>query len=477
MNYKLMLRMLGRILQVEALCLVLPLLVALGYREDPRPFLFAIPPIALLGVLLSRLRSKPDFYYREGYAVVGLVWIVLGLFGALPFRFSGLFGGYVDCLFEIVSGFTTTGASILTAIEGLPKGLLFWRSFSSWIGGLGVVVFVLALLPKLGGRSQVLVQAESPGPISSKLVPRTARSVRILTLIYLILTGGEILALLMAGMPLYDAAVNTFATVCTGGFSVLNASIAGYGMPVCEVIITLFMLLCSLNLGLLFLLWTRQWSMVRKSDELWVFLGTVAASVLLVFLAIRPGYDGGGRALRDAAFQVVSVVSTTGFSTADFDLWPNTVKLLLVGLMFLGGCAGSTAGGIKCARVLLLGRFAGRAVGRFRSPRSVKTVKLDGVPVSEATLTAVCVFFLLYLLLLAAVSAIVSLDGFSLTTSFTAALACLSNIGPGLADVGPAGNFAALSGLSKLSLTFAMLAGRLELFPILVLLHPAAWRR
>ena len=477
MNHKLIFHTLGSTLQLEALCLLLPLLVSLGYREDPRPFLFTILPVAVLGTVLSRLRARPDFYYREGFAVVGLVWIVLSLFGALPFRFSGEFGRYIDCLFEIVSGFTTTGASILTQIEGLPRGLLFWRSFSSWIGGLGVVVFLLALLPKLGDRSQVLVQAESPGPISSKLVPRTARSSRILTLIYLGLTGAEIAALLLAGMPLYDASVNAFATVCTGGFSVLNQSIAGYGMPACEVIITVFMVLCSLNLGIFFLLWTRQWDIVRRNDEMWVFLGTVGGSVLLVFCLILPGYDGAGHALRDAAFQVSSIVSTTGFSTADFDRWPELARLILVCLMFFGGCAGSTAGGIKFARILLLVRCAARSLRRFTNPRSVKVVKLDGSPVEERTLTEVFVFFLLYLLILAAVSAIVSLDSVSLTTSFTAALACLSNIGPGLDAVGPAGNFAALSALSKGSLTFAMLAGRLELFPILILLRPDTWKK
>ena len=477
MNHKLILWTLGRTLQLEALCLVLPLLVTLLYHEDPRPFLLTILFAALVGTGLSRLRTKPDFYYREGFAVVGLVWVVLGLVGALPFRFSGLFGGYIDCLFETVSGFTTTGASILTEIEGLPLGLLFWRSFSSWLGGIGVVVFLLAFLPKLGDRSQVLVQAESPGPVSSKLVPRTARSARILTIIYLALTGAELIALMIAGMPLYDAAVNTFATVCTGGFSVLNQSIAGYGMPACEVIITVFMVLCSLNLGVFFLLWTGQRKLALQSEEMKFFLGMYALSVAAVFLVIVPGYDGAGHALRDAAFQVGSVVSTSGFSTADFDAWPSLAKLILVGLMFIGGCAGSTAGGMKCARFLLLLRCAGRALRRFNNPRSVKVIRLDGAVVEERTLNTVSVFFLLYLVLLMLVSLVVALDDVSLTTSFTAALACLSNIGPGLDAVGPAGNFAALSGVSKLTLTFAMLAGRLELFPILILLRPDTWRK
>ena len=477
MNYNLMLRTLGRTLQLEALCLVPPLLVALLYREDPRPFLYTILLVTLLGTGLAQLKSKPDFYSREGYAVVGLIWLVISLFGALPFWFSGYFSSYVDCLFEVVSGFTTTGASILTDIEALPRGILFWRSFSSWIGGMGVLIFTLAFLPKVGGRTQVLVQAESPGPVSSKLVPKTAQSSQILYLIYIALTVLEILCLCLAGMPLYDSAVTTFATVCTGGFSVMNLSIAAYDLPVCEVIITVFMFLCSLNFAVFFLVLTGRIRQALKSDELRFFVFAVALASVIIFWDVLPLYDTASHALRDTLFQVVTIVSTAGFSTTDFALWPTLSQAILVLLMFLGGCAGSTAGGLKCSRVLLMARCGLRSLRRLSHPRSIKVIKLDGKAVKEDTVQTIFVFFSLYCLLLAGVSVVVCLDGVSLTTAFTAALSCLSNVGPGLDAVGPMGNFAGFSDLSKVALTLSMLIGRLEIFPILILLLPSTWKR
>ena len=477
MNYKLMLRTLGRTLQLEALCLLLPLTVALIYREDPRPFFYTILIVGILGSLLVRLRARPDFYSREGFAVVGLIWLVLSLFGALPFWFSGEFASFADCFFESVSGFTTTGASILTAVEPLPRGILFWRSFSSWIGGMGVLIFTLAFLPKVGGRTQVLVQAEATGPVSNKLVPKTALSARILYLIYIVLTVAEIIALCIAGLPLYDSVVTTFATVCTGGFSVMNTSIAAYGLPACEIIITIFMILCSLNFAVFFLVITGRIRQALGSDELRFFLIAVAVAIGLIFVNILPLYESSGRAFLDSCFQVASIVSTTGFATADYTLWPTFSQFILVLLMFLGGCAGSTAGGLKCSRVLLMARCVHRSLRRLSHPRAVKVVKLDGKSMDEDTLNTVLVFFTCFFLLLGAACLIVSLDGFSVTTSCTAALACLSNIGPGLEVVGPMGNFSDFSALSKVVLSLAMLIGRLEIFPILILLQPATWRR
>jgi trk system potassium uptake protein TrkH len=464
-------------MQGEALCLLLPLAVSLIYGEDPRPFLATAFLVVITGTLLARLPAAPDFFSQEGYAVVGLIWVTLSLCGALPFWLSGEFGSFVDCLFEVVSGFSTTGASILTDIEALPKGILFWRSFSSWLGGMGVLIFTLAFLPKVGGRTQVLVQAESPGPVSSKLVPKTAQSSKILYAIYIALTLLEMAALAVAGMPFYDSVVTSFATVCTGGFSVMNASIASYGLPACEWIITVFMLLSSVNFAAFFLILTGRARQALASDELKFFLGAVGLAVAGVFLSVVPDYSSWTAALRDTCFQVASVVSTTGFSTADFAQWSTLAQTILVMLMFLGGCAGSTAGGIKCSRVLLMARCAQRGMKRLSHPRLVKTVKLDGKVVEEEVLQTVSVFLVLYFATLGFTALVVSLDGFSVTTTFTAALACLSNIGPGLEDVGPMGNFAAFSSLSKLCLTFAMLVGRLEIFPIFILLQPSTWKR
>ena len=464
-------------MQLEALCLLLPLVVCLIYREDPKPFLYTIGLVGLLGSLLVRLRARPDFFSREGFAVVGLIWVFLSLFGALPFWFSGEFASFADCFFEIVSGFTTTGASILTEVESLPRGILFWRSFSSWIGGMGVLIFTLAFLPKVGGRTQVLVQAEATGPVSNKLVPKTALSARILYLIYISLTLLEILALCLAGMPFYDAVVNTFATVCTGGFSVRNLSIASYGLPACEVIITVFMLLCSLNFAVFFLVLTGRLRQALGSDELRFFLLAVALSSAIVFFNVLPLYESAGHALRDTLFQVSSVVSTTGFSTADFALWPTVSQFVLVLLMFLGGCAGSTAGGLKASRVLLLLKNVRREIRQIIHPRSVNVVKLDGRVVEEKVLHTVTIFLGAYMLIIFAACLVVALDNFSFGTTFTAVVACISNIGPGLEAVGPMGNFALFSPLSKLALTACMVIGRLEVFPILILCSTAAWRR
>lgn len=477
MNYKLMLRMLGRTLQVEALCLLLPLLVALWYHEDPRPFLYTIVPVALLGFALARIPSRDAFFSREGFTVVGLIWLAFSLFGALPFWFSGEFQSFADCLFEIVSGFTTSGGTVLADIEALPRGILFWRSFASWIGGMGVLLFTLAFLPRVGGRTQVLVHAELPGPIFSKLVPKTVQSSQILYMMYFVLTGAEILAFLLAGLPLYDAVVTTFACVCTGGFSVMNLSIGAYSLPACEVIAIVFMLLGSLNFALFFLALTGRAKQVIKSDELQFFLLIVAGASLLIFWNILPLYDTAGHALRDAVFQVTSVISTSGFSTTDYNLWPPFAQTILVLLMFVGGCSGSTAGSIKCGRILLLLRSSTRSLLRLSHPRAVRVVKLDGKVVDEETLRTVSSFFLCFFALLGVGCLVVSLDGYSLTTSFTAALGCLSNVGPGLDLVGPMGNFGLLSGFNKVFLSLLMLIGRLEIFPILLLFLPSTWRR
>lgn len=479
MNYKLVLRVTGFALLLEAACLLPPMLVSIIFHEDPLPFLWSILILLAVGSALSFFLRKTSrtLQSRDGFLTVGLIWTLFGVFGALPFRFSGLFGNYVNCFFEAISGFTTTGSSILTAVEGLPYGLLFWRSFTNWLGGMGVLVLTAALLPSLGLSSNFLIRAESPGPVKSKLVPRASQSSKILYTIYLVLTAVQIPLLRAAGLPWYDSIVTAFSTAGTGGFSILNASIGGYGNPAVEIIITVFLILFSINFAMYFLLLTRRFKQVLKSDELRFFLIAVAVSIIVITVNIAPGFASPGDAIRAAAFQVASIVSTAGFTTVDFNLWPEFSKMLLVILMLIGACAGSTGGGIKCSRVLVLIRSARREVSTIVHPRSVSVVRLDGEPLSEQTVKTTQSYFILYVLILFCAALIVGLDNFSFGTTLTAVIASLSNIGPGLEAVGPMGNYAAFSGLSKLVLAFCMILGRLEMFPILVLFSRNAWKR
>ena len=368
MNYKLMLRTLGRTLQLEALCLLLPLVVCLIYREDPKPFLYTIGLVGLLGSLLVRLRARPDFFSREGFAVVGLIWVFLSLFGALPFWFSGEFASFADCFFEIVSGFTTTGASILRDVEALSRGLLFWRSFTHWIGGMGVLVFIMAILPMAGDRSMHVMRAEVPGPSVGKLVPRARHTAILLYSIYLVLTIAEILFLLAGGMPFFDSLVHAFATAGTGGFSIKNASIGFYNSAYLEGVITVFMLLFCVNFNLYFLLLMRDFRQFFKSEELRVYLLTALGSMLLIAVNILPEAGNFGTAFRQSSFQVSSVMTTTGFATVDFNLWPEFSRTILFMLMILGACGGSTGGGLKVSRAIILA-FRPRSGAAGASPR------------------------------------------------------------------------------------------------------------
>ena len=477
MNFKLVFKVTGKTLLVEAAAMILPMLVGLLYGESPRPFLLAIFITAAVGMLLSLPKTDTKLFARDGFFIVGLIWILFGVFGALPFYFCGHFASYVDCLFECISGFTTTGATILPAVEGLPYGILFWRSFTHWLGGMGVLVLTIALLPSLGARSAFLTQAESPGPVKSKLVPKTSQSSKILYAIYLALTVIQTVCLLLTGMPLYDSVVNSFATAGTGGFSVKNLSIAAYGNPAAEIVITVFMLLFSVNFTVYFLLLCGKWRRVVKSDELRFFLVIVAVSVLVITLNINGLQPQTlGDSLRHAFFQVATILSTTGFATADFNLWPELSRCILVLLMFIGACAGSTGGGIKCARVLLLFKSLRQEIRETIHPRSVHVVKLDGQVVEDRTLRKTHIFFAAYLLILALGVLFVSFDNFSFTTTITSVIACLSNIGPGLDAVGPMGNFSIFSDFSKLVLSLCMILGRIEIFPVLVLFSRSAWR-
>ena len=477
MNFRLVFRLAGKTLLVEAASMLLPLCVALLYREDPTPFFFGIGITAGVGFLLSLLRSDTRFHAREGFFSAGLIWVLVGLFGAIPFYTCGYFDSYVDCFFECISGFTTTGSSILRAVEGLPKGILFWRSFTHWLGGMGILVLTIALLPSLGARTLHVMKAESPGPIISKLVPRSSQTSKILYTIYFGLTAIMVLCLLVAGMPLYDALVNSFATAGTGGFSVLNISIGGYHNAVFEVIIGIFMLLFSVNFALYFLILCGKVRQALKSDELRFFLIVVALSVFLISFNINSLYPDYLTSLRHAFFQVSTIISTTGFSSVDFDLWPEFSRMLLVLLMLCGACAGSTGGGMKCSRILLLLKCVRREIRQILHPRSVSVVKLDGRVVDEKVLHTVMVFLGTYMLIAFSAMLVVALDDFSFGTTFTAVVACIGNIGPGLEQVGPMGNFADFSPLSKVVLSMCMIIGRLEIFPILVLFSKSAWQR
>lgn len=477
MNFRLVFKVTGKALMIEAVSMLIPLMVCLFYQEDPTPFLFTIPLVMIIGFALSLLHSNDHFFPREGFFSVALIWLLMGAFGALPFYFSGFFPSYIDCFFEAVSGFTTTGASILTAVEPLSRGILFWRSFIHWLGGMGVLILTIALLPSLGSRTLHLMKAESPGPVVSKLVPKSSQSSKILYGIYCGMTAIEVIALRIAGMPWYDSIVHSFATAGTGGFSTRNLSIAAYNSPAIEIIITIFMLLFSVNFSLYFLLLCGKVKQVLKSDELRFFLIVVFASIALISINIWNLYPTVGESIRHAAFQVGSIISTTGFASTDFNQWPEFSRVLLVLLMFIGACAGSTGGAIKCSRVLLLGRCIRREIKQVIHPRVVNVVKLDGRVVDEPALRSVHIFFAAYIFITLGATLLVSVDNNSFGTTFTAVVSCIGNIGPGLELVGPMGNYAFFSPFSKLLLSLCMIIGRLEILPILVLFSGNAWKR
>ena len=477
MNIRFVFKLTGRVELIVAATLLLPMGVALLYGESPRPFLYTAAIMLCICLPLSRIPAKPAFFQREGFATVGLIWLVTCAFGSLPFWFSGCFASYVDCLFEASSGFTTTGATILPDIEILPQGIQFWRCFTHWLGGMGGLVLATAVLPSLGVQYQYLTRAETPGPIVLKLVPKQAKTSKILYGIYCAMTLAVILLLFGAGMPLYDAVLTAFSSAGTGGFSNMNLSIAAYQDPACEMIIAVFLVLFSLNLGLFFLMVCRRFKEVWRSDELRFFLGAVALSTVIIAVNILPMYRDLGTALRYSFFQVASIISSTGFATADYTHWPLFSQTLLVLLMICGACSCSTGGGIKWARVVLLLRNIRREIHRIIHPRSVMVVRLDGKAVSDETIRSTLVFLSSYFLLAFLSTLLVSLDDQSFTASFTGVLACLSNTGPGLEAVGPYGSFQPFSSFSKLVFSLCMVLGRLEILPILVLFSRSAWKK
>lgn len=476
MNLKLDFKILGNILKLEAVTLLIPVVAAIYYKEGLMPYLLTFLICFCSGFFLNKLKANNRFYTRDGYFTVGLIWIVTCVTGALPFYFSGYFSSFVDCFFEATSGFTTTGATILTDIEGLPNGILMWRSFTHWLGGMGVLVLATAIMPMFDINSKYLTLAESPGPIFSKLVPKQSQTSKILYSIYIALTVILVLCLRIAGMPWYDALLHAFSTAGTGGFSNKNASIAAYNSMTIEMIIAVFMIIFSINFAIHFLILTKRIKEAFQSDELKFFLGIVGFATLLICFNIHPLYQTPIEAFRYAFFQVSSIISTTGFSTTDWLLWPHFSQTVLVLIMFIGACAGSTGGGVKCSRVLVLLRYMKREIHIISHPRSVEIVKLDGQVVKEKTVSSILLFLGVYVAIILVSTLILSLDNYSFAVSFSSALTSISNVGPGLEDVGPVFNFSILSPLSKMTMAITMMIGRLEIFPILVLLSPSTWK-
>ena len=479
MNYRMVFYNIGRILLVEAILLVFPAIGAIVYGDNTlTAFALAIAALTATGLLAVRKKpKKTTIYAKDGYVIVALTWILMSFFGALPFFLSGYIPSFVDAFFETVSGFTTTGSTILREIESLPKSLLFWRSFTHWIGGMGILVFVIAILPKTESSSMHVMRAEVPGPTVGKLVSKLRASARILYGIYCVLTLTEILLLFAGGMPLFDSIVNSFATAGTGGFGILNNSIEGYGSVYAEMVIAVFMLIFGVNFNLYYMMLIKQGKQAIKSEELRWYVGVVAASVIIIAFSLISTKHEIGDSFRYSFFQVASIITTTGFSTTNFDTWPVVSKFILVFLMFVGACAGSTGGGIKVSRLIILIKSGLRDIKKAINPRSVETVKVDRQTVDEPIVRSVSVFFATYMLVAAVSMFIIAVDGRDLVTTSTSVIACLGNIGPGLGAVGPYGNYADFSILSKLVLSFDMLAGRLELIPMLMLFSPYAWSR
>lgn len=482
MNRKLVVHISGAILMLEALLMIPSAVVSLIYRDgDLYALIQGMIAAAVPGALmwfLSRPTQK-NLNVKDGFAIVGLGWILLSVFGALPFRFHRMLPTFWDCLFESVSGFTTTGASVVTGFERYPHGLFFWRSFTHWIGGMGVLVLTLALIPKLTGRSGHLVRAESPGPQMSKIVPKMSDMSKILYTLYLGLTVLLFVVLLLCGMNVYDALIHAMGTAGTGGFSNYSASIAAFNSPAIEVAVTVFMILFGVNFALYYRLLSGHPKDLFHSEELKWYLSLFAIFSVVITMIILPDHNGQfGESLRYSAFHVATVLSTTGFGAANFDLWPVAAKTLLFIGMFIGSCAGSTAGGLKIVRVSLLVKQAGREIRCTFQPRKIKTVRYEKKPVSEEMLRQVSLFAIVYLLLVLVGAFLLSLDGkYDLITYISASLTCVSNVGPGFSAVGPAGNFAGFSGFSKIICSFLMLAGRLELYPMFVLFCPGIWRK
>ena len=476
MNKSIILHVIGWILTIEALFMALPVIVAIIYQEKSG-YSFFITMLICLAIGLPFVLKRPKshiFFAKEGFISVALGWIVLSIMGALPFFISGEIPSYVDALFEIISGFTTTGSSILSDVEALSYCMLFWRSFTHWIGGMGILVFILAIMPMAGGETMHIMRAESPGPAVEKFVPRMRTSASLLYLIYLVMTIIQVLLLYIGGMPLFDSLTITFGSAGTGGFAIKNSSLADY-TPYQQNVTTIFMFLFGVNFNIYYLILFKKFKAAIKSEELRAYFLIVIASIGLIALNLG-GIKNFLPSIHHAAFQVSSIITTTGYATVDFNHWPTFSKIILVWLMFIGACAGSTGGGLKVSRIVILFKTVRKEMSYLIHKRSIKVLKFDGKNIEHETMRSINVFFVSYLMIFVSSVLFVSLDDFDFTTSFTAVAATLNNVGPGLEVVGPIGNFGKFSVLSKFVMMFDMLCGRLEVFPMLLLFNPKNWK-
>ena len=478
MNISIVTYFLGWVMAIEGALMLLPCIVALIYQEFSGWYLAGVSLFCMLaGWLLIRKRPKNTvFYAKEGFVAVSLSWIVLSFLGAMPFYISGEIPVLEDALFEVISGFTTTGASILSDVEALSHGMLMWRSFTHWIGGMGVLVFILAVLPLAGGYNIHIMRAESPGPSVGKLVPRVKTTAKILYLIYFGMTVLMLIVLLLCNMHWFDALCISVGTAGTGGFGILNASCGTY-TTVQQAVITVFMILFGVNFNAYYLLLIRKPKDAFGSEEVRAYLGIILASTLLITWNIRGSFSSILMAFHHAAFQVASIITTSGFSSVDFDLWPSFSKTILILLMFCGACAGSTGGGIKVSRIVMGVKTVKKELSSLIHPRSIKILKFEGKPIEHTVLRSLNTYFIAYALIFVSSVLLISIDNFDFTSNFTAIAATLNNIGPGLAEVGPTCSFGGYSPFSKYIMMFDMLAGRLELFPMLLLFSPRTWMK
>ena len=476
MNYKMILNTIGKMLKLEAVLMFFPLVVSLIYQENTYiSFLIPISATLMFGHLLSLKKpDKKDFFAKEGFIIVGLSWIIMSFFGCLPFIISKEIPNFVDAFFEIVSGFTTTGASILSDVEALSKGMLFWRSFSHWIGGMGILVFMLAFLPSTGNNIHIL-RAESPGPQVGKIVSKIKLSARILYIIYICLTLVQIIMLLFGGIEVFDALTISFGTAGTGGFAIKNSSIAEYS-SYCQIVTTVFMFLFGLNFNVFFFCLIGNFKQALKSEEVYWYFGIVLTAIALISTALCLNNDLTiGKNIKDAAFQVVSIITTTGFATTNYDNWPVMCQGILFLLMFIGACSSSTGGGLKVSRIVIMFKNSIRQVRQLIHPNSITSVRFEDQKLDENVIKNVTGYFSVFMIIYIILVLVISIDGADIKTNLTAVAACINNIGPGLGKVGPIENFSFYSPLSKIALIFAMLIGRLEIFPLLIVFSPRTW--